>query len=133
MASNRVDRFGCNITYVGPAPVVEEVAGTVNKFITTIAEGDKRTVTRTYKKGAKHYRYNDKRQLAETIFVENDCIVDVVEKWDRSENYWATDEVLWETARDIPPPPPKPPGFWAKLWAKLTRKAALPTARLLKD
>jgi hypothetical protein len=113
----------------------KEVMADKNPFYTAIAEGDTRTVVAIYRKGAKHLRYNAKKNVIESIIVENDCEVDELQKWDRRENAWKYDATLWETARALPPPAPpepKPPGFWAKLWAKLTGRQSIPQAKLLK-
>lgn len=112
--------------------VVEKVDRSVSTspFINIRTIGERRTVSRKYRKGDKGYRYNHAKLQAEDIYIEQDCLIDVKEKWVR-EGKWEIDEILWETARAIPPPEPKPPGFWAKLWARLTR-TRLPKARLLK-
>lgn len=108
----------------------------MSEFFKTLAHGDKKIESATFKAGYKTTWYNRERNTVETLLVEKDCIVDEQWVWCTEDKRWKFDETLWNTARDIPPPPPtppKPPGFWAKLWAKLTRKAVLPTARLLKD
>lgn len=110
---------------------------TENKFISVRAVGTTRVITRTYKKGQTSYRYNRERNVCEDVFIEQNCLIDVVERWNK-EGAWEVDEILWHTAREIPPPPPappKPPGFFKRAWswvkARLT-KTKLPAARLLK-
>jgi hypothetical protein len=107
----------------------------MSDLVTIITAGDKRSSTREYKAGTKTVRYNRTRNCPETIVVNEDCVIDVTETWNYADSKWELNEEHWETARKVErapvvPRPPKPPGFFARLWARL-RGTNLPKARLL--
>lgn len=110
--------------------VAGKVVGTVSDLITIVKSGENRTVTETYYKGYRYSRYNHSSGCSETVIINATCEVDVLQQWNTSKECWEHRKVLWETARPLPP---KPPGFWAKLWARVTgRGAKLPQVKLLK-
>jgi hypothetical protein len=101
------------------------------KLVTILSEGTRKTETVKLKKGNKHYRYNPENSKVETIFIQEDCLIDQILVWNKDDQ-WEAKEYLWKTLRPIPPPEPKPPGFLRRLLIRLFRRTKLPRAKLLK-
>lgn len=96
----------------------------MSKPYTITKYGDKRTRVKRLSKGTKLTNV-----LGGDAYLTEDCEVDVVDIY--TSNYgWEHHETKWDTLRPVRP---KGPGFWTRLWARLTRKTPLPQARLLKD
>jgi hypothetical protein len=98
-----------------------------NKDLFELVEGGEvKYETVLLRKG--YTQYPDNKQSIARL--KQDCLVD--QKYVMEYGEWKPGDYDWSTLRPVSPKPPKPPGFFKRLFARLFTRNKLPKATLLK-